>query len=269
MSTTALIVMAVAFYVVFAVSNSQAGGRIDASLSSVIFNGLGALLPLALYLATPRRAPRTARPDATLGPCVLCRGRRRRRRLLRRFDHDLRARRLPLLRLPHRLRGSGRAHRGGRLAGAPRGVLARCTRSASWPSSAASSSSPCRPSSFGRRRGRAALQEAADQASRARDGDDRQRDAGELGAAGRSRKTTSPRITAKVANCAIRTEATATEPTVSAVDERRKAEGFESARSSTAGRGAWRGTRTPRRSAAAGRGPGDDARDRHGTSPGR
>jgi transporter family protein len=52
MSTTALIVMAVAFYVVFAVSNSQAGGRIDASLSSVIFNGLGALLPLALYLAT-------------------------------------------------------------------------------------------------------------------------------------------------------------------------------------------------------------------------
>jgi drug/metabolite transporter (DMT)-like permease len=51
MSTTALIVMAIAFYVVFAVANSRAGGRIDPSLSSVIFNGLGALLPLALYLA--------------------------------------------------------------------------------------------------------------------------------------------------------------------------------------------------------------------------
>jgi transporter family protein len=61
MSTTPLIIVAILMYVVFAVCNSQAGGRIDASLSSVLFNGVGALLSLGYYLAL-----RVVRPDQIL-----------------------------------------------------------------------------------------------------------------------------------------------------------------------------------------------------------
>lgn len=52
MSTVMLIAIAVVLYAMFGVFVSRAGGRIDATLGSFIFNGLGAIVPLvALYIA--------------------------------------------------------------------------------------------------------------------------------------------------------------------------------------------------------------------------
>lgn len=52
MSTVTLIAIAIVLYAMFGVFTSRAGGRIDANLSSFIFNGLGAIVPLiALYVA--------------------------------------------------------------------------------------------------------------------------------------------------------------------------------------------------------------------------
>jgi uncharacterized membrane protein len=48
-STTVLLIAATIVYAVFGVLASQAGGRIDAKLSSAILNGVGAVLPLALW----------------------------------------------------------------------------------------------------------------------------------------------------------------------------------------------------------------------------
>lgn len=44
-----LIGLAIIFYTLFDVFASRAGNKIDANLSSVIFNGIGALIPLAVY----------------------------------------------------------------------------------------------------------------------------------------------------------------------------------------------------------------------------
>jgi uncharacterized membrane protein len=44
------LVVAVVAYALFSTFNSLAGGRIDAALSSVIFNGLAALLSLGIFL---------------------------------------------------------------------------------------------------------------------------------------------------------------------------------------------------------------------------
>ena len=49
MSTTALLVLATLVYAAFGIFASQAGGRIDAKLSSGILNGIGAVLPFALW----------------------------------------------------------------------------------------------------------------------------------------------------------------------------------------------------------------------------
>jgi drug/metabolite transporter (DMT)-like permease len=50
--TLLLLVLAVVLYALFAVFTSRAGGHIDATLSSFIFNGLGAIVPLmALFIA--------------------------------------------------------------------------------------------------------------------------------------------------------------------------------------------------------------------------
>lgn len=52
MNTLTLIILATVLYAAFAVFTSRAGGQIDPSLSSFIFNGLGAVIPLlALYVA--------------------------------------------------------------------------------------------------------------------------------------------------------------------------------------------------------------------------
>ncbi|MDO8600375.1 MAG: EamA family transporter [bacterium] len=45
-----LIIFATIFYTLFDIFTSRAGNRIDANLSSVIFNGLGAILPLTVYI---------------------------------------------------------------------------------------------------------------------------------------------------------------------------------------------------------------------------
>lgn len=50
MSGAGLLILATVFYSAFAIFASRAGGRIDASLSSAILNGLGALLPLVVWL---------------------------------------------------------------------------------------------------------------------------------------------------------------------------------------------------------------------------
>lgn len=44
-----LIIFATILYTLFDIFASRAGNRIDAHLSSVIFNGLGAILPLVIY----------------------------------------------------------------------------------------------------------------------------------------------------------------------------------------------------------------------------
>ncbi len=49
MSTTVLLVLATLVYAAFGIFASRAGGRIDAKLSSGILNGIGALLPLAIW----------------------------------------------------------------------------------------------------------------------------------------------------------------------------------------------------------------------------
>jgi drug/metabolite transporter (DMT)-like permease len=50
MGLPVLIVGAVLCYTVFGLMAGKAGGRIDSSLSSVLFNGIGTLLPLTYYL---------------------------------------------------------------------------------------------------------------------------------------------------------------------------------------------------------------------------
>jgi uncharacterized membrane protein len=50
MSTTLLLVLATICYAIFATFTSRAGGRIDPTLSSGILNGVGGVLPLAIWL---------------------------------------------------------------------------------------------------------------------------------------------------------------------------------------------------------------------------
>jgi len=49
-SVGALIVIAALVYTVFAICNARSGGRIDPSMGSFIFNGLGAAVALTVYL---------------------------------------------------------------------------------------------------------------------------------------------------------------------------------------------------------------------------
>ena len=49
MSTTMLLILATLAYAAFGILTSQAGGKIDAKLSSGILNGVGAILPLAIW----------------------------------------------------------------------------------------------------------------------------------------------------------------------------------------------------------------------------
>lgn len=49
MSTTVLLILATLVYAAFGIFASQAGGRIDAKLSSGILNGIGAILPFAIW----------------------------------------------------------------------------------------------------------------------------------------------------------------------------------------------------------------------------
>jgi bacterial/archaeal transporter family protein len=55
MSTAALIILATVAYAIFAIFTSRAGGRVDARLSAGILNGVGALLPLALWMVVRAR----------------------------------------------------------------------------------------------------------------------------------------------------------------------------------------------------------------------
>jgi len=48
-STSLLLTLAVVVYALFGIFVSQAGGKINASLSSAILNGLGGLLPLIIW----------------------------------------------------------------------------------------------------------------------------------------------------------------------------------------------------------------------------
>ena len=50
MSVGVLIVLAALVYTVFAICNARSGGRIDPSLGSFIFNGLGAVVAIAVYV---------------------------------------------------------------------------------------------------------------------------------------------------------------------------------------------------------------------------
>ena len=50
MSLIVLIILATILYTLFDIFASKASSRIDANLSSVIFNGLGAILPLVIYV---------------------------------------------------------------------------------------------------------------------------------------------------------------------------------------------------------------------------
>ena len=50
MSLIVLIILATILYTLFDIFASKASNRIDANLSSVIFNGLGAVLPLVIYV---------------------------------------------------------------------------------------------------------------------------------------------------------------------------------------------------------------------------
>jgi len=59
-SLLSLIALATLCYTLFDIFASQASSRIDANLSAIIFNGLGALVPLAAYLAAKwHRSPDT------------------------------------------------------------------------------------------------------------------------------------------------------------------------------------------------------------------
>ncbi len=51
MNTGGLLVLATVVYALFAIFTSQAGGRVDASLSAGILNAVGGLLPLLLWQA--------------------------------------------------------------------------------------------------------------------------------------------------------------------------------------------------------------------------
>ena len=51
MSTNVLLALAVVVYALFGIFVSQAGGKIDATLSSGILNGIGGLLPLIIWQA--------------------------------------------------------------------------------------------------------------------------------------------------------------------------------------------------------------------------
>jgi uncharacterized membrane protein len=48
-STTVLLILATLVYAAFGIFASQAGGRIDAKLSSGILNGIGAILPFVIW----------------------------------------------------------------------------------------------------------------------------------------------------------------------------------------------------------------------------
>jgi len=50
MSLIVLIILATILYTLFDIFASRASNRIDVNLSSVIFNGLGAILPLIIYV---------------------------------------------------------------------------------------------------------------------------------------------------------------------------------------------------------------------------
>src|SRR3989344_13895 len=50
MSIIILIILATILYTLFDIFASKASNRIDANLSSIIFNGLGAILPLMIYV---------------------------------------------------------------------------------------------------------------------------------------------------------------------------------------------------------------------------
>ena len=50
MSVGVLIVLAALVYTVFAICNARSGGKIDPSMGSLIFNGLGAVVALCVYL---------------------------------------------------------------------------------------------------------------------------------------------------------------------------------------------------------------------------
>lgn len=49
MGLAAIVILATIFYALFDIFASRAGNRIDSNLSSTIFNGLGALVPLLIY----------------------------------------------------------------------------------------------------------------------------------------------------------------------------------------------------------------------------
>ncbi len=49
MSLLILILLATVFYTLFDIFASRAGGKVDANLSSVLFNSIGAILPLIIY----------------------------------------------------------------------------------------------------------------------------------------------------------------------------------------------------------------------------
>lgn len=49
MSNTGLLILATLVYAAFGIFASQAGGRVDAKLSAGILNGIGAILPLAIW----------------------------------------------------------------------------------------------------------------------------------------------------------------------------------------------------------------------------
>lgn len=49
MSTTVLLILATLAYAAFGILTSRAGGKIDPKLSSGILNGIGAILPLAIW----------------------------------------------------------------------------------------------------------------------------------------------------------------------------------------------------------------------------
>ena len=49
MSTAVLLILATLVYAAFGIFTSRAGGRIDPKLSSGILNGIGAILPLAIW----------------------------------------------------------------------------------------------------------------------------------------------------------------------------------------------------------------------------
>lgn len=58
MNMALLLVLAILVYACFGIFTSQAGGRIPATLSSAVLNGIGALLPLIVW-----QAQRMARDD--------------------------------------------------------------------------------------------------------------------------------------------------------------------------------------------------------------